>query len=81
MINNFTRSSSNFFAVFLLVYIYTGAELILITSCALLGIEFLMLKDDLSKIQPNTVEAIESDDGIPKPTLREFVIRHQKLIR
>ncbi|XP_026730716.1 odorant receptor 67c-like, partial [Trichoplusia ni] len=70
-----------FYTLFLLVYIYTGAELILITSCALLGIEFLMLKDDLSKIQPNTVEAIESDDGIPKPTLREFVIRHQKLIR
>ncbi|CAH0625657.1 unnamed protein product [Chrysodeixis includens] len=70
-----------FYTMFLLIYIYMGSELILISSCALLGIEFLMLKDDLSKIQPNISPANESDDGMPKPTIREFVIRHQHLIR
>lgn len=76
------------FSVFLLVSMYTGAALIMISSCALLGAEFLMLKDDLAHVKPfnnndigNSDDVDEDYDKDDELTIEEFVKRHQKLLR
>lgn len=72
-------------SVFLLVSMYTGAALIMISSCALLGAEFLMLKDDLAHVKPFNNNGIgdvdEDNDNNVEFTIEEFVKRHQKLLR
>ncbi|KAF9803761.1 hypothetical protein SFRURICE_012060, partial [Spodoptera frugiperda] len=76
------------YSMFLLVSMYTGAALIMISSCALLGAEFLMLKDDLAHVKPfknndigNSDDVNEDDDNNAEFTIEEFVKRHQKLLR
>ncbi|CAH1636743.1 unnamed protein product [Spodoptera littoralis] len=75
------------YSMFLLVSMYTGAALIMISSCALLGAEFLMLKDDLSRVIPhfsnkirNSDNTNEGDNNDNELTIEEFVKRHQKLL-
>lgn len=63
------------FVVFLLVYVYNGSELILITLCGLLANEFVMLKDDLSRAMPNN----NNENG--ESVIEEFIKKHQKLIK
>ena len=54
------------------------------TSCALLGIEFMMLRHDLAQVKPkqnkgrNSNKESDNEDG---PSIETFVKRHQKLLR
>ncbi|CAB3255946.1 unnamed protein product [Arctia plantaginis] len=64
------------YTMFLLVYVYNGSELILITLCGLLANEFVMLKHDLSRTTPTPNTINENGIGI-----EEFIKKHQKLIR
>nr|QPX50369.1 odorant receptor [Helicoverpa armigera] len=72
-----------FYSLFLLVTVYSGASLIMVTSCGLLTTEFMMLKDDLTRVKPrmkrgrNKVSKTDDDE----PTIEQFVARHQKLLR
>uniref|UniRef100_A0A2A4JGB6 Odorant receptor n=1 Tax=Heliothis virescens TaxID=7102 RepID=A0A2A4JGB6_HELVI len=72
-----------FYSIFLLVTMYSGAALMMVTSCGLLTIEFVMLKEDLTRAKPRTKrrrnEESKNDDD--EPTIEQFVERHQKLLR
>nr|QNS36230.1 olfactory receptor 40 [Mythimna separata] len=72
------------YSMTLLVGMYMGAALIMTTSCALLGIEFLMIKHDLDQVEPrpNREKGYVVDaDGNDRPSIEMFVERHQKLLR
>ncbi|CAH0686083.1 unnamed protein product [Spodoptera exigua] len=73
--------------VFLLVSLYTGTALIMISCCALLGAEFLMLKDDLARVKPESCGTISNTDELDENyninkdlPIEEFVKKHQKLL-
>ncbi|KAF9424210.1 hypothetical protein HW555_000603 [Spodoptera exigua] len=75
------------YSMFLLVSLYTGTALIMISCCALLGAEFLMLKDDLARVKPESCGTISNTDQVDENyninkdlTIEEFVKKHQKLL-
>nr|ALM26230.1 odorant receptor 40 [Athetis dissimilis] len=73
------------YSMTVLVGIYMGAALMMTTSCALLGIEFLMLKEDLALVKPKPNRNWNFDEGThddnDDASIETFVERHQKLLR
>nr|AOE48022.1 putative odorant receptor OR17 [Athetis lepigone] len=72
-----------FYSMTVVVGIYTGAALMMTTFCALLAIEFLMLREDLAQENPkpnrNRNRDIVTDDD--DASIETFVERHQKLLQ
>ncbi|XP_075977386.1 odorant receptor 13a-like [Anticarsia gemmatalis] len=68
------------YVMFLFIFIYMGSNLLVVTLCALLGTEFMMLKDDLSQVKP-VMNSDRRSEEYDEYSIEEFVKRHQKLIR
>lgn len=61
-----------------------GTLFLMITCCALLGIEFVMLRHDLAEVMPEKYSERRNDvdtDENEGPSIKSFVKRHQKLLR
>nr|QRF70976.1 odorant receptor [Semiothisa cinerearia] len=68
------------YSMTLCVSVYVGSELIMITLCALLGVEFTLLCEDLLHVTTNNKGKREKlGNGKERMTLNDVVKRHQKL--
>lgn len=72
-------------AMYFWVFIYVSSEWIMITICALLGSQFVILCGDFANIKPlSNAEMKENSDDINgngEITIKDFVRRHQTLIK
>lgn len=62
----------------------TGSEMLMVTLCALLGVEFTLLGEDITRIKPSKMRAklnvvLEDGEINREVTLRDIAQRHQKL--
>ncbi|XP_013172738.1 PREDICTED: odorant receptor 4 [Papilio xuthus] len=68
-------------------WFYIGIEYMMVTLCADLAIEFSILREDLLRVKPNTINpelqlTSETDfGGYETVSIQDFIRRHQKLIR
>nr|WCC57694.1 odorant receptor 44 [Papilio xuthus] len=67
-------------------WFYIGIEYMMVTLCADLAIEFSILREDLLRVKPNTINpelqlTSETDfGGYETVSIQDFIRRHQKLI-
>ncbi|XP_037293425.1 odorant receptor 13a [Manduca sexta] len=69
-----------FTCVYICVFIYVGAELFPITFCAMLGIEFALLREDLLQLKPENKCDTLAEHRNEEYTITDFVKSHQRLI-
>ncbi|XP_045484631.1 odorant receptor 13a-like [Pieris rapae] len=56
------------YAILRFIYIYIGTDILMVTLCALLSVEFAILKDDLTYVK------------LDNSSIKNFVRKHQQLL-
>ncbi|XP_028028939.1 odorant receptor 4-like [Bombyx mandarina] len=69
-----------FYSECLCVFVYVGAELIMITLCANLGMQFTLLREDLLQLNPVANKKRGTAISSEELAIKQFVMRHQQLV-
>ncbi|XP_045500048.1 putative odorant receptor 92a [Colias croceus] len=62
------------------IYVYIGTEILMVTFCALLSIEFAMLREDFCHVVPKQGKYFSSNEDRTH-SIEELIQKHQKLLK
>ncbi|CAG4953353.1 unnamed protein product [Colias eurytheme] len=62
------------------IYVYIGTEILMVTFCALLSIEFAMLREDFCHVVPKRGKYFSSNEDRTH-SIEELIQKHQKLLK